>query len=280
MDRCKFVTRVLDAHVTLGESEFGRLDSAALLAQMDAFGIQGVLAAPGDRWLAVDNREGNDALLAIVRRQPDRVGGYATANPWFGPRALDELARALDGGLAAVKVHPARQGFALLEDVAVPMWEFVAMRGVPVYVVTGSAMSTPLQLAEVARRYPETAWIMGRSGRVDYGWLDFVRALRQAPNLYAETAHNLPATIGRLIAMLGAQRILFATDLPDTNLLLEMAKLNDIQVDLQADMQPLDAQSRALIMGGNLARLLGPNALTQAILAAEIEAESIDASGL
>ncbi len=128
-----------------------------------------------------------------------------------------------------------------------------AHRRVPVYVVTGSAMATPLQLAEVARRYPEVAWIMGRSGRTEYGWLDFARAVRQAPNIYVETAHNLPASLGRLLATLGPERVLFASDLPDTNLRLELAKLDDIRVR----GLPLDPQTQALMMGGNLARLLG-----------------------
>jgi uncharacterized protein len=244
---------IWDAHVTLGEGAFGNMDLPTLLAHMDAFGIHVALAAPGDRWLAVDNREGNDALLAWVRRQPDRLCGYATVNPWYGKRALDELTRALDAGLVAVKLHPARQGFALLEDVALPVWEFVAARRVPVYVVTGSAQATPLQLAEVARRYPEIAWIMGRSGRTDYGWLDFARAVRQAPNIYVETAHNLPTSLGRLLATLGAERVLFSSDLPDTNLQLEVAKLDDIRMA----GQPLDTHTHALMMGGNLARLLG-----------------------
>lgn len=249
---------VFDAHATLGQGIFGRLDLPSLLAQMDAFGIQAALAAPGDRWLAVDNRAGHDALLDAIHRHPDRIGGYATANPWYGQRGLDELARALDAGLVAVKVHPPRQGFALLDEVAVPLWEWIAARRVPVYVVTGTAMATPLQLAELARRYPDTAWIMGRSGRTDYGWLDFARAVRQAPNIYVETAHNLPASLGRLIATLGPERILFAGDLPDTNLRIELAKLDDIHLDAtRPDSSPLDAQSRALIMGGNLARLVG-----------------------
>ncbi len=120
---------IWDAHVTLGEGAFGNLDVATLLAHMDAYGIHVALAAPGDRWLAVDNREGNDTLLAWVRGHPDRLCGYTTVNPWYGQRALDELARALDAGLVAVKLHPARQGFALLEDVAIPLWEFVPRTG-------------------------------------------------------------------------------------------------------------------------------------------------------
>jgi predicted TIM-barrel fold metal-dependent hydrolase len=237
---------IWDAHVTLGEGTFSRLDLDSLLAQMDAAGVHLALAAPGDRWMAVDNREGNDTILAWVQRHPDRLCGYATVNPWYGRRAIDELTRALAAGLEAVKLHPARQGFGLLDEVAKPIWDFVAERRLPVYVTTGSAMSTPLQLAELARRYPEVPWIMGRSGRTDYGWLDFARATRQATNIYVETAHNAPGAIARMAEKLGAERILFASDLPTTILTMELSKLDDI-----------DKPDRSLILGGNLARLLG-----------------------
>ncbi|MCG3772805.1 MAG: hypothetical protein JW384_04027 [Nitrosomonadaceae bacterium] len=146
---------IWDSHVTLGEGTFSRLDLDSLLAQMDAAGVHLALAAPGDRWMAVDNREGNDAVLAWVERHPDRLYGYATVNPWYGRRAIDELTRALAAGLEAVKLHPARQGFGLLDEVAKLIWDFVAERRLPVYVTTGSAVSTPMQLAELARRYPE-----------------------------------------------------------------------------------------------------------------------------
>jgi predicted TIM-barrel fold metal-dependent hydrolase len=244
---------IWDAHVTLGEGTFARLDLPALLAQMDGYGIQGALVAPDDRRLAVENRAGHDALLELTHQHPDRFCGYATVNPWYGRQGLDELTRSLDAGLVAVKLHPARQGFALLDDVARPLWELLAARRVPVYVVTGSALSTPLQLAEIARRYPQIAWIMGRSGRTDYGWLDFARALRQAPNLYVETAHTLPAALGRLLTTLGPTRLLFVSDLPNTHLHLELGNLDDVRVN----GAPLDAPTRALLMGGNLARLLG-----------------------
>jgi predicted TIM-barrel fold metal-dependent hydrolase len=117
---------------------------------------------------------------------------------------------------------------------------------VPVYVVTGVPIaSMPLQLVELARRYPGVQFIMGRSGRTDFS-IDFLPSLQMAPNIYAETAYNLPGTVAALIAAIGVERILFASDAPFTNLELELAKLERVN---------LEPAARALLMGGNLARL-------------------------
>jgi hypothetical protein len=57
-----------------------------------------------------------------------------------------------------------------------------------VYVVTGVPVADePLQLAELARRFPRVTFVMGRSGRTDFS-LDLVPALTSAANLVAETA--------------------------------------------------------------------------------------------
>jgi predicted TIM-barrel fold metal-dependent hydrolase len=237
-----------DAHMTAGELPFASVDPAHLIALMDQFGITRATLSPSDRQLAVDNHEGNDLVCAWRNAWPERFWGFAVANPWYGARAVAELTRALDAGLSAIKLHPARQGFVLLEPVLTPIIELAERRGVPVYVVTGVPIaSMPLQLVELARRYPGVQFIMGRSGRTDFS-IDFLPSLRMAPNIYAETAYNLPGTVAALIAAIGVERILFASDAPFTNLELELAKLERVN---------LEPAERALLMGGNLARLFG-----------------------
>ena len=144
------------------------------------------LVGMGERWLAVDNREGNDTILRWVRSWPDRFVGYATANPWYGARSVAELDRALSAGLSAIKLHPARQGFVLLEPVVRPILDLAAERGVMVYVVTGVAVaSMPLQLGELAKQYPTVPFIMGRSGRGDYGLMDLIHITRAGDHVRA-----------------------------------------------------------------------------------------------
>lgn len=237
-----------DAHVFVGQSDLFDVSPSGLLDIMDKNGISRAMLSPSDRWLAVDNREGNDAILEAARRWPDRFGGYATANPWYGQRALAELERALDHGLSAIKLHPGRHGFMLLEPLVDGILQLADQRGVPVYVVTGIATaSMPLQLAEQARRFPGINFVMGRSGRTDFGWLDLSAAVQQAPNIYLETVYNLPGMLDTLIELVGAERVLFASDTPLTNLALELEKLTQ----LRAGPAVLPA-----ILGDNLARLM------------------------
>jgi len=239
---------VIDAHVTAGVNSCSSITPDDLLALMDRQSISQAVLSPVDQWLAVDNREGNDTLLRWIRAWPDRFLGYAAANPWYGQRAVAELERALEDGLHAIKLHPARQGFMLLEHIVEPLITVAARRGIPVYVVTGVPIaSMPLQLAELARRFPEVPFIMGRSGRTDFA-LDLIPAVQQAPNIYVETVYNLPSYLAMVIKAVGPERVVFASDVPMTHLQLEVEKL---------DLVPMDPKARDAVMGGTVARILG-----------------------
>lgn len=238
---------MIDVHVRFGD-DLGVTDVDDLLLLLDAHGVRRAVLGPVGRWVAVDNREGNEVVARAVRRHPDRLAGWAAVNPWYGDRAVDELRRALDDGLVGLKLVPAQQGFALLSPLLDGMLTEVAARGVPVYVVTGVPVAAePFQLTELARRWPTVPFVMGRSGRTDFS-LDLVPALCGAGNLVAETAYNGPDHLRRMAAAIGVDRLLFASDLPANDLGLELARFAEAGFDPQA---------RARVTAGVATRLLG-----------------------
>ena len=64
---------VIDAHVTVGKGLYFDLDPDQIIEMMDRHGIGRAILAPTDTWLAVDNQEGNDQILAWMHRWPDRL---------------------------------------------------------------------------------------------------------------------------------------------------------------------------------------------------------------
>lgn len=237
---------VVDIHCTLGPTATSSMDVDTLLSIMDANGVDRAIVGLGEAWLAARERPGNNWLISTVGRYSGRLGGYVTANPWRGSRAIGELERGLDQGLCAIKLHPGRQGFTLLEDVAEPVWNLAARMNVPVYVVTGILnASMPLQLAEVARRHPTVPLIMGRSGRTDLSE-EIVPAVGQATNLYLETVYNSPGALASFLTVVGSERLLLATDLPNTVGIMEIEKLDHV---------PGLSSGKADVLGLNAARV-------------------------
>ncbi|NUR91248.1 MAG: amidohydrolase family protein, partial [Nonomuraea sp.] len=225
------------------------LTVAGLLSTMDELGIDRAVIAPDERCVAVDNRAGNDATTGAAAADP-RLVPYAVANPWYGGRALDELARARDLGARALAVDSVLQGFDLLDGLIDPLLDFAEESGWYAYVRTGTPPNAlPLPLATLARRHPGLPFVMGRSGATDF-WIDAAPALRHAPNLYADTAYAPWDTVLSEFARdpaIGPGRVVFTTDAPYTVPRAELKRVTD---------WPLSGQDRDAVLGGTLSSLL------------------------
>jgi predicted TIM-barrel fold metal-dependent hydrolase len=242
---------IIDAHVRLGRGREVSLDAAELLSTMDNLGIDRALVAPEERCVAYHNRAGNEAVTRAAAESGGRLIPYAVANPWRGTEAVDELARARDAGARALHVDSVLQGFDLLDGLVDPLLEFATDNGWPVYVRTGTPPSAlPLPLASLALRYPETPFLMGRSGATDF-WIDAAPALRHAPNLYGDTCYAPWDTVLTELGAdpdIGPSRLVFSTDAPYTVPRSELRRVLD---------WPIDGPARDGVLGGTMARLLG-----------------------
>jgi predicted TIM-barrel fold metal-dependent hydrolase len=215
---------------------------------MDTFGIDKAVICPVDRCLAVENREGNDYILQAAHLYPNKFFAFATANPWYGSKALIEIKRALDLGARGIKLHPSLQGFLLCDDLVYPIMELAEERKVPVYFHTGTpALTQPMHVTELALRYPQVAMIMGHMGSTDF-WMDAVPAAQMADNIYVDTSWSLPDKVYRAINSLGAERVLFSSDSPLSSYAVEMGARK---------ATVLSEEQQNLVMGGNILRLLG-----------------------
>lgn len=223
--------RIIDFHAHVGEGMHRGLSSEELLRQMDRWGVDRTVLCPVDEHIAVRNREGNDLVAAAVRAHPDRFGGFAVANPWYGGEAVDELERALDAGLVGAKFHPVLQGFMICDPIVDPLIRVLERRGLPAYFHTGSAnLALPFQLAELALRFPRVRFVMGHLGFSDF-WYDMVPAMERAPNLWGETSHAIPDFVARALTAFPRERVVFGSDLPESNYAVEIGKFDLLRLD-------------------------------------------------
>jgi predicted TIM-barrel fold metal-dependent hydrolase len=213
---------------------------------MDQLGIDSALICPAERFIAVDNDEGNEFVARTASSSSGRLLPYAVANPWRGDRALDTLRRARELGAVALAVDAALQGFDLLDHLVDPLVELAAEFGWPVYVRTGTPPTAlPMPLALLARRYPQTTFVMGRSGATDF-WIDAIPALVHARNILADTSYAPWDTILVPFAEhpeIGPERVVFSTDAPYTIAQAELARVLE---------WPLAVEDRGKVLGATM----------------------------
>ena len=117
--------------------------------------------------------------------------------------------------------------------------------GVPVYFHTGTPIyALPLQLAALARDFPDVSFIMGHSGFADF-WYDALPAAQDAPNIILEASFAMPSMLAQAVEVLGPERLVFGSDAPMSDPVLELLKLRQLALP-----------GEELILGDNMARLL------------------------
>ena len=233
---------IIDANATLERGA-----AKALLDEMDENGVERAVIGPERRFVAVENRAGNSAIAAAVRRYPDRLIGFAVVSPWYGKKAIAELERARGLGLTGLKIFPAVQGFILTDPLIRPLVEFAERADWPVWCATGAPIcAMPLQLAELAEAYPRVRFMMGYGGFCDF-WYDVPDALNRCPNLWIETSYIHPCQITPWVESCGLRKFVFGSDRPFSSLALELKKIGLLGAGIDTGK----------ILGRNIAAFLG-----------------------
>ncbi|WP_031163827.1 amidohydrolase family protein [Streptosporangium roseum] len=235
---------ILDAHGHIGAwPDFLIPDPSAggLVAMMDRLGIaaMGISDLLG---VGPDAVEGNRRAFEAAAEHPGRFGVWQVYNPHHRTPLTDRP------GVWGVKLHPDVHQ-CRLDD---PLYEPVFALGLPVLAhgQTDSPWSDPAQFATVAARHPEVPLLMGHTGLWPYGFARAARLVADHPGVLLEICGSkiTGRWISRLAALAGAERVVYGSD----------ACFLDLRAGLgRVALAPLAETDRDLILGGNLARVLG-----------------------
>ena len=210
---------VIDSHCHMGfwaNFNVPRGDAAGMVSAMDRLGIKACVAAHHSS-IGPDFRFGNDEALKAMADFPGRIYGYATVNPNYPDEMADEIERCISAGMVGIKLHPEMHKVAVDDERYRPAWEYANERGLPVLSHTGTAGLNPIKSFEkLAEEYLDAIIILGHAGFGSEGARQSIEAGRKYPNIYPEITGStiVYGTLERMVRELGADRVLFGTDLP------------------------------------------------------------------
>jgi hypothetical protein len=196
---------------------------------------------------------GNDAMLALCAREPDRVRMMVTLNPNYTNHAMSELERCVARGAIGIKLLASRRADDPLLD---PIAELAAHRGLPIlhHIWQHRRREWPTQeisdgadLARLANRHPGASFILAHIG----GGGDYAHtfpAVADCPNIYPDLSGSGVdrGMLDDAIAALGSHRLLWGCDL---TMCTGLAKLRAL------DAISLTAEDHANIRWRNAARI-------------------------
>jgi hypothetical protein len=163
---------------------------------------------------------GNDEMLALQRREGDRLRSYVTVNPNDTEHALAEIDRCLAQGAVGIKLAASRRADDPLLD---PIAAEAARRGVPVLQHVwqhrrrdwpGQEASDGVELARLAGRHPRVSFILAHIGGGG-DWQHTLPVIADVPNVYVDLSGSGVdrGMLDRTLAAVGASRMLWGSDL-------------------------------------------------------------------
>ena len=150
--------------------------------------------------------------------------------------------------MRGMKLHPTT---IILPPNAPAVIDFVRLAGelgVPVLIHSGDDPNAlPLQIGECAAACPDTNIIMGHMGGVFFAE-DALRVADRRPNVYLDPSGNpRPDVVRKAVAAVGAERVVFGTDMPAMHPRVELKKIQ---------LAGLDRAQEELVCWRNIARLM------------------------
>src|SRR4051794_22911316 len=217
-------------------------DPRRILDRMDAAGVDMAMVC------SLAQRIENDFLVKLVEAHPKRLFGFGQVMPQADD-VLDEIARIAESGLSGLKLHPSLHGYhAADHGLLDPVFEACAKHGLPVLInALDDSFCAPLAIEEVVRNHPNVPTIIAHMGAV-WNVPEAIIVAERQPHVYLETSATLLSDVKRAYGRLGAEKILMGSEWPGSDFDLERMKIAKAVED---------EKDRALIEGGNMARLLG-----------------------
>jgi predicted TIM-barrel fold metal-dependent hydrolase len=150
----------------------------------------------------------------------EEVFGYCVVNPNFTDHALGEIGSRVEQGMIGVKLAASRRADDELLD---PIASRAGELGVPILHHVwhnrardwpGQEASDATELTALARRYPETRFILAHLGGGG-DWEHSVRAVRDEANIWVDLSGSGvdPDMLHRAKTILGSERLLWGSDL-------------------------------------------------------------------
>ncbi|MBM3465521.1 MAG: amidohydrolase [Armatimonadetes bacterium] len=237
------------------------------------------------RWLAELDRAGvargafmapfaESAQLRTMLSHSDRFIGLSWMNPTV-PDAPQILERERAAGLVGVKCYPVSEGYLLSDKRAYPFYEAASRLGMFVLIHYGVtvgynanlAFANPLDLHPVARDFPDVNFVIAHFGA---GYMrECLMLAYQQENVHFDTSGSnnwlrtqptkmtLKNVFERFLEGAGAERILYGSDSTNFPRGYRVNVLEE-QLNILEELDISDAE-RALILGGNLKRLMSNN---------------------
>lgn len=195
--------------------------------------------APDNFWMAEQ-----------IKNYKNKFIPFAWINPLLGNKAIEELdVLVKEYDFKGIKLHPLFHSFFPNREYMDPFAKKALEYNIPILIHCGHApYSTPWQVGEFARQYPNIIVILDHMG-LQVGWVDdaIIMAQRYSNIILGTTAMPFHEKIFEAVKKIGSERVIYGSDAPTIHPLPEIDRIK---------IAGLDENEMINILGENAKRIL------------------------
>jgi predicted TIM-barrel fold metal-dependent hydrolase len=229
-----------------------------LMSVMDGNGIDAVVTCAPYSSIGEDFTydEANGFIAESMKAAPGRIIGFIRVNPHLQEHALKSIREGVTmHGFRGVKYHPRNEAFPInSEELSYPLAELAAKLRVPILIHTGEpdtyGYAQPTLVGDLADSFPDLTLIIGHMGKRLYE--DAILVATWFENVLLETSFRSPRDIARAVRKVGADRVIYGSDMPFGIPEIEMLKVRVCDIS---------EEEKEMVLGDNVARILGMEAM-------------------
>lgn len=206
---------IIDCHTHwgIGWEDRDRDDPTQWLAVLDKHGVDRAFLFGHYNLVRSDRAQAdNNRLAQLTARAAGRFYPFGSVWPQMGEEAVEEARRCMDElGMKGLKFHPWLQGFSTADPFFAKICALAGERGIPILLHDGTpCYSMPEQMGGLARRFPQTQFILGHSGLL-WNWRSALEASR-LPNVWSCLCGPHLRAIEQFCRHAEPDRLLWGTD--------------------------------------------------------------------
>jgi predicted TIM-barrel fold metal-dependent hydrolase len=227
--------KIIDTHFHLGTCRVFDLETSEedVLRLLEEYGFSAVIIQPFPGAFPQPPTSIHSRIAELSRKYEGRIYGLVSINPHIidqqeWKREVKKWIR--DYGFVGIKIHTTGHAINLMSKDAAMMFETANELETPVMIHTGlgQPFASPVHVVNYAEKYPDLKIILAHAGFI-FSATDALLVAKHYKNVYLETSWSTAEDIALFIKTLGANRVMFGTDLP-TNVAVELGKVKALKI--------------------------------------------------
>ena len=227
---------IIDSHMHLGHDYVFdvTIKEKDIVDACNKFGVDyGIVQPLISRPYIEDTIQIHNKICKMVNKYNGRFFGLASINPHFKPEDYDkELTRCVkDLNFVGVKITPIGHAANPSSKDCMHVYEIAASLDIPVMIHTGSGtpFADPVAMIDAVKAFPNVRFIVSHAGS-DLMFKQAIYLVMNYDNVYLEPSWIGIDNIIRAIKDIGANRIMFSSDVPE-NIPVELEKYKNATKD-------------------------------------------------